>query len=164
MEDSFAKSEVLDYREYLCNYQRVRQPANGLFGGLNILFATTSMSTKKLQTLLSLGEANILKTEQQINDESANKNERIMICMNEIERDEAKKFSAKYNCRVIGESWLVKCIYPNETNLSLIKQSTQPYIDYYAMEPIVERIGFEEYDQTQKQSDDESDDYDDDFY
>eukprot|EP01084_Bolivina_argentea_P088110 159080_1 len=55
LEDSYNKGEILDHNKYICNYKRVCNN-NGLFKGLNILFATTDMPTARLKTLLTLGK------------------------------------------------------------------------------------------------------------
>merc|ERR1712228_1137471 len=97
--------------------------------------------------------ANILTTEREKNDkDAAKKSQRIMICDNDIEAEEARAFAERYNCRVIGESWIVQCIYPDQDSQgSMMKKSKQPYVDYYEMDPVMERRSFDDFDQTQKQ-------------
>merc|ERR1711951_95368 len=163
LEESYERGKILDPMKYICNYRRVGD--HRLFQGLSILFATTTMPTERLRILLNLGSANVLQSQSELKDKDPSKfNERIMICMHETEAHRARQLSKEYNCRVISESWVIKCIYPddvNEGNMCLTRKPTEPYVNYYDMEPIEQRIDFQEFDQTLKAwDDDESSDED----
>eukprot|EP01083_Nonionella_stella_P012828 36228_1 len=151
VEDSYEAKKVVDYSKYVCNYRRVDQTQYGLFEGLNVLFATTNMPNGKLKILLELGKANILQTQEEIDDKDRSKmNERIMICAHETEGFQARQLSKEYNCRVISESWVIHCIYPNNQNNGSLCLSTfnADYVNYYELEPITERADWDEFDRT----------------
>ena len=157
LEDSYESGRILDFNKYICNYRRVGDYR--LFKGLSILFATTTMPTERLRNLLNLGGANVLQREEDLRDKDPTKfGHRIMICMHETEPHRAKQLSKEYNCRVINESWVIKCIYPDEVhvgNMCLTRKPTEPHVNHYQMEPIMERMDLEDFDQTLKSWDDE---------
>jgi len=157
LEDSYEEGRILDFNKYICNYRRVGD--HRLFEGLSILFATTSMPVERLRILLNLGNANVLQREEDLQDKDPSKfNERIMICMHETETHRARQLSKEYNCRVISESWVIKCIYPddiNDGNMCLTRKPTEPHVNHYEMDPIMHRVGFEEFDQTLRAWDNE---------
>jgi len=148
LEDSYERRRVLDYTKYLCNYRRVGN--HRLFEGLGILFATTKMPTKRLRTLVMLGGASVLGSEEELHDKDPAKlDRRLMICMHETEEVQARQLSKEYNCRVVSENYILKCIHPedfNEGNLCLTKRPKQPPVDRYQMEPITERLDVDAFD------------------
>ena len=164
LENSFEQKKILDHRKFICNYRRVGN--QGLFSKYSILFATTNMPTERLRTLLTLGKAKVLETKEQINNKDKSLfDTRIMICAHETEPHQAKQLSEEYNCRVISESWVIKCIYPdndiNDNSLCLTKKQKGPIINYYEQEPIMFAKNLDEFDQTIKGWDDEESSSDD---
>merc|ERR1712129_569177 len=144
LRDSNDANCILDWRKYICNYQRVRQPENGLFGGMGVRFGQTNMKVHRLTTLLKLGKAHICG--EDIDKENEEKMEKILICQNEIDLDEANAFAVEYDCKIIGESWMMQCIYPtqegqNKQNLCVMKKRKE-YVNYYKMDPITKPAEF----------------------
>ena len=126
------------------------------------------MAVGKLRILLNLGNANVLQEEEEVHDKDPTKfAERIMICMHDTEAHRARQLSKEYNCRVISESWIIKCIYPDEIgegNMCLTRKPTEPHVNFYEMDPITQRADIEEFDQTLKSWDDEESSDEEDAY
>lgn len=134
MVHSFKQRKLLPFDNYRCNHRRVRRD---LFYGLNVLFGKTQMPAKRLRTLFVLGGAHILDETSSL---YSNGEKRVMLVDDDTDIEMARLAEVTYNCRVVSETWIVQCIYPNDN---------EPVDDnLYTQPPITKCLDFDGFDLT----------------
>ncbi|ETO23694.1 hypothetical protein RFI_13485 [Reticulomyxa filosa] len=124
LDDSFANGEIMDYRNYVCNYRQIPKEyvCQKYFDNIlnfEIALGSTSIQQEKLQVLLVLGGAKVLELEEfenSLGSEGA-KQTRLLICDHSTKQPEAKNLAHMYNCRVISQKWVVDSIYKTRNGI-----------------------------------------------